>query len=207
VLDVGAGTGFWVGVWRGLGAREVCGVDLTEASVARLRERFPAGRFERADVSEAVPVEGPFDVVSAMDVLLHITDEARYARALANLRGVARRGGRLVMLEPVALGRPVGFVPGSHSRARGVGAVREALAGAGWALRTVRPATWLLNSPIEVEPPRLYGLLGLYWRAVSRAARHEAAGEVAGALVYPLDRLLCRTGWGPSSKVVVAEAR
>jgi SAM-dependent methyltransferase len=207
VLDVGSGTGYWIALWRALGAAEVCGIDLTVAAVERLRAAFPDVRFERADVSEGVPVSGPFDVISAMDVLLHITDDERYGRALANLRGAARPGTRLVLLEPVALGRPVPFVPGSHSRARAVGPVGDALARSGWTLRSVRPATWLLNSPIELDPPRLYRWLTLYWRVVSRPARPELLAEVAGAIAYPLDRLLCRTGWGPSSKVVVAEAR
>ena len=40
VLDVGAGTGFYVDRWLALGG-SVTGVDLTDVAVDRLRERFP----------------------------------------------------------------------------------------------------------------------------------------------------------------------
>src|SRR5262245_1706679 len=75
VLDVGAGTGFYVDRWLARKA-SVTGVDLTEVSVRNLRERFPAARFIQADIGAPLgpPLAdeiGTFDVVSAFDVLFH----------------------------------------------------------------------------------------------------------------------------------------
>src|SRR5688500_17290577 len=84
VLDVGAGTGFYVDRWMRLGA-EVTGLDLTEVAVGELSRCFPAARFVQADIGGPlvqVPLEpGSFDAVSAFDVLFHIVDDAAYARA------------------------------------------------------------------------------------------------------------------------------
>lgn len=47
VLDVGSGTGFYVDLWKELGARSVTGCDLTQAAVDRLRDRFPGTPFRQ----------------------------------------------------------------------------------------------------------------------------------------------------------------
>jgi SAM-dependent methyltransferase len=119
VLDVGSGTGAWVRFWLDHGVREVVGVDLTQAAVKRLAGRFPDTRFERADVSEGLP-EGPFDAVSAMSVLLHVTDAARWRAALANLAGALAPDGFALLIEPLVVHRWWGppFDASSNSVAR-----------------------------------------------------------------------------------------
>ena len=207
VLDVGSGTGHWVAYWHARGAASVAGMDLTELSVSRLREAFPGDRFACADVAERVPLEGPFDLISAMDVLLHVTVDDRYRRALANLRGVAGPGGRLLLLEPLTAGPPRPMAPGSHSRTRSLDDVRGHLAAAGWRLTATRSVTWFMSNPVEVRPWPLYAALSASWAAIRPLIRTEAGGQVCGALLYPLDQLLCRLlAWGPSAKVALAEA-
>ncbi len=51
VLDVGSGTGFYVGLWRELGVADITGSDLTGVAVERLRYLFPEVRFEQLDIS------------------------------------------------------------------------------------------------------------------------------------------------------------
>jgi SAM-dependent methyltransferase len=70
----------------------VTGLDITEASIERLRERFPQAEFVRADVSDEPPA-GTYDVVNAFDVLYHITDDARWSRAVRNLAKAVAPGG------------------------------------------------------------------------------------------------------------------
>ena len=41
VLDIGSGTGFWIDVWRSMGAGAIDGVELVPAAVERLRQHFP----------------------------------------------------------------------------------------------------------------------------------------------------------------------
>jgi SAM-dependent methyltransferase len=206
VLDVGSGTGHWVAFWHTLGAARVAGVDLTAVSVRNLRQRFPEDRFEEADITNSVPIEGPFELISAMDVLLHVVDEAGFHRALTNLRSVAAAGSRLLILEPLTFGRPRPMAPGAHSRTRSLAEVTSALESSGWRLEKVRPATWLLSNPVEMQPRAGFIGFQLVWSVVSLAARWEPTGQLVGALLYPIDRLLCRLPWGPSSKVALAVA-
>ena len=206
VLDVGSGTGHWVAFWHTLGAARVAGIDLTAVSVRNLRERFPDDRFEEADITKSVPIEGPFELISAMDVLLHVVDEAGFNSALANLRGVAAPGSRLLILEPLTFGLPRPMAPGAHSRTRSLADVTLALERSGWRLEKVRPATWLLSNPVEIHPRAGFIGFQLIWSLVSLAARWEPTGQLVGALLYPIDRMLCRLPWGPSSKVALAVA-
>ncbi|MGH2344036.1 MAG: class I SAM-dependent methyltransferase [Chloroflexota bacterium] len=207
VLDVGPGTGYWVALWHRLGAASVAGFDLTAASVDHLTDKFPGDCFYQGDISAVVPPGGPYDLISAIDVLLHITDNDRYAAALENMRQAAHRGSRLVLLEPLSSGPPASFEAGSSSRARPIAMVRPLLAQSGWRVRAIHPALWLLTSPIETQPARLSLVLNWYWAHLRRTARHERIGAAAGATLYPLDRLLCRLPWGPTSRVLLAEAR
>ena len=207
VLDVGSGTGYWVAMWQFLGASELCGVDLTAASVDHLQAHFPAFTFAVGDISETLPFSGPFDLISAIDVLLHITDDARYQLALANLRRVSRPGTRLLLLEPLTQGPPLPFVEGQSSRARGISGVRRMLAEAGWGVRAVQPANWLYSNVVETHPSLLHRALSVYWSRLTPLVRGELGGQAVGAMLYPVDRLLCRSPWGPTSKVLLAEAQ
>lgn len=206
VLDVGPGTGYWVALWHGLGAATVAGFDLTETSVEHLRKQFPQDQFAQGDISSALPPGGPYDLISAIDVLLHITDDGRYAQALANLRRVARPGSRMLLLEPFSSGAAKPFEAGQSSRARPLATLRPLLARSGWRVQAVQPALWLLSIPVETEPYRVCFVLNWLWYHLERFARAERRGVVAGAALYPLDRLLCRLPWGPTSKVLLAEA-
>ena len=206
VLDVGSGTGHWIAFWHSLGARGVTGLDLTPVSVSRLKERFPDDQFVEADITRGVPSAGPYELISAMDVLLHVVDDAGYGKAFKNLRQVAEPGTRLLILEPLTYGAPRAMVPGSHSRTRSLSELQTTLAENGWRLEKVRPATWLLSNPVEVQPGFAFVGLQVLWSATSLAARWEVTGQLVGAALYPLDRLLCRLPWGPSSKVALAVA-
>jgi SAM-dependent methyltransferase len=206
VLDVGPGTGYWVSLWHELDAALVAGIDLTAESVERLSGQFPQDSFYQGDVSSIVPPGGPYDLISAIDVLLHITDDEAYGRALQHLRQAARPGSALVMLEPLTSGTPRHPRQGASSRARSLVAVNALLQRSGWRVCKVQPALWLFSNPIETEPRALlYGLTWL-WHQVQRLARNERVAGPLGAAVYPFDRLLCRLPWGPTSRVVLAEA-
>jgi 2-polyprenyl-3-methyl-5-hydroxy-6-metoxy-1,4-benzoquinol methylase len=96
VLDIGSGTGFWLEVWRDLGARSITGTDITATAVDRLRVAYPEIEVFRMDVAgeqQRWPIQGKFDLVSAFDVLFHITDDQRFHRAVLNIARVEHRQG------------------------------------------------------------------------------------------------------------------
>ena len=212
VLDAGSGTGIWIGFWRRRGVRDIVGVDLTEHAVQQLSERFPEHRFVCADIGDAeAALPGPVDVVSAMSVLLHITDEARFEQALRNLAAALAPGGTLVLVEPVVVHRWWGkpFGPDSNSKARPLAAYERILEAAGLDIVDLRPVSCLLTNVIDTRRPGTFALMERYWLALSLIiGRRERLGRLAGIVLGRADRLATRiVPNGPSAKILVARRR
>ena len=151
VLDVGCGTGFWTSFYIEQGA-EVTGVDIAPTSIERLRQRYPQARFELLDVS-AAPVAGQFDVVNVIDVLYHITDEARFDTALRHLAAAVAPGGTLLVTDLFA--EPVRQA--EHNRMRGLPRYSAILEPAGFSLGSLHPTHVLMNR--ELGPFRFMNRL------------------------------------------------
>lgn len=200
VLDVGSGTGFYLDLWREAGAAHVEGSDRSAVAVERLRGARPGTPVHVLDLGgtpDALPTQ-PYDVVSAMDMLFHITDGDAYAQAIANLARLVRPGGHVVITENLLADR-VEAAPQqvSRSEAEIVGLLR----GAG-----LEPVAWvpmfvLLNTPVDSRNRLLHGWWGLLTRI---ASLHERLGRVAGAAVFPLELAALRLARrGPSTKLLV----
>ncbi len=208
VLDVGSGTGIWIDFWRQRGAGRIVGVDLSEVAVERLRRRYPEHEFLQRDIGEpGASLPGAVDVVSAMSVLLHITDEARFERALQNVAGCVRSGGSLVLVEPVVVHRWWGepFGPEANSRARPLATYVRVLNDAGLTIVHLRPASCVLANVIDTRRRFTFRVLERYWDLLSRiVGRRERLGSVIGSALREVD--LIATGLlpnGPSAKVIV----
>ncbi|MHC4549469.1 MAG: class I SAM-dependent methyltransferase [Planctomycetota bacterium] len=85
MLDIGCGTGFYAQVYRDAGGSDYTGVDITDALFPALRERFPAFRFVRADVTQEA-LDGTYDLITMIDVTQHIVNGDRFDRALRHVR-------------------------------------------------------------------------------------------------------------------------
>ena len=212
VLDVGAGTGAWIDFWSRLGVREIVGVDLTETAVARLSAQYPEHSFVRADVSDAaLPVDPPFDAVSAMSVLLHIPDEGAFEGAVNNLASVLRPGGVVLVMDPIVVHRWWGtpFTDASNSRVRSLDEWRRVFDAAELDIVALEPVTWLFANPIDTRHRTTFRLLSAYWRATSRlVSGRERTGTVVSSAAAALDAALVRLGkTGPSTKCLVGRRR
>ena len=158
VLDVGCGTGFFTAYYLSRGGR-VTGMDIAPTSVERLQQRHPESRFLLADVSET-PLEQSFDLVNAFDVLYHITDDTRWARAVDHLARAVAPGG-LLLLTDTFVERP-GIA--THNVVRPLARYRERLQAAGLEPLAIHPTHVLLNRelgwlrPINRLPGLLFGL-------------------------------------------------
>jgi SAM-dependent methyltransferase len=209
VLDVGSGTGVWIDFWQRRGAAHLAGVDLAEPSVERLRSLWPTYAFSRVDIGDAgAELPGDNDLVSAMSILLHIVDDTRFRRAVANLAAALRPGGILIAIEPIVLHRWWGpeFGGDAASKARPVADYRAALDAARLELCLVRPATVLLANVVDTRREIVFRALERYWSLLTRAVGdREAVGRAAASVLGPLDALAIRLAkTGPSAKVLVA---
>lgn len=199
VLDVGSGTGFYVSLWRELGARSVTGCDLTQAAVDRLRQRFPGTEFHQVDISEpltALPAES-FDLVSCIDVLFHITDDDGHRTAVRNLTRLVRPGGCVLISENFVHGREQ---RGPRQVNRSMVRIRAELDDAGLEMVRRAPMFVLMNAQVDAGWLRRRA-----WAAVMRTATVlPATGWATGALLYPLERRLVRRATeGPSTELAI----
>jgi SAM-dependent methyltransferase len=207
-LDIGCGTGIWIEFWRRLGVTSITGVDLTETSIVRLRQRGIDAALIRADIGDPnVDLGGPFDVISAMSVLLHIVNPDRFAAAVANLARHLAPDGRMFLIEPVIVDGWWGgeFGPEANSRARTLEAWTSEIERHDLELLDIRPVTFLLANPIDANTERAFRYWLRYWNYVLRyVGRRERAGVVAGRILELLDRpLRRRLRPGPSAKLLV----
>ena len=83
LLDLGCGAGLFARAAADRGAR-VAGIDVDPAAVQLAAAEVPEGNFALGDVHDPPP--GPFDVVAAVQLLMHVTDP------VAVLTGAARTG-------------------------------------------------------------------------------------------------------------------
>lgn len=190
VCDVGAGRGSWFRLWRAIGAESITATDLDSAAVARLHGR--ADRTVVADISAAGAIDelGRFDLVAAMYVLLHITDDVAFRRACANLARLVDDGGHLLLAEPIGA---------SESRRAAHAVVRplEAYSFDGLQLVAMEAATVIGGQPLSggLLPRAAFGLL-------SRAG--SSAPQLLGPAVSRIDSwLVGHTAWAPSAKLAL----
>jgi SAM-dependent methyltransferase len=201
VLDVASGFGFYVDRWRELGVADVTASDAAPAALARLRARRPPVRVLALDITAPrIDAGGPFDAVSAFDVLFHLVDDAAYARAVRNLAALLRPGGLLVLSENFHLhGRRVV----SHVQVdRAEDEVLGLLQAAGLEPVVRRPMFWLMNEPQNAPG----STLDAWWRRLRRTLRaRPALGHLAGPVLYPVELalVLTRPPPGPSTDLLV----
>jgi SAM-dependent methyltransferase len=201
VLDVGAGTGFYVDRWLRRGAR-VTGLDLTDVAVQELSRCFPSARFVRADIGQPLtqlPLPpGAFDAVSAFDVLFHIVDDAQYARAFVNIAALLKPGGWFLWSDNF-LRHPTERVP--HQVSRTLAESTRCVEAAGFQVVDRVPMFVLMNYPADTTSR----LARWAWTALAApAALGEPIGWALGAALYPLERALVRrVRESPSTELMI----
>jgi 2-polyprenyl-3-methyl-5-hydroxy-6-metoxy-1,4-benzoquinol methylase len=201
VLDIGSGTGFYVDLWRRLGARSITGSDLTTVAVDKLGSTFPDVRFRQLDIGGELPADlsrGSFDVVSAYDMFFHIVDDFRFDQAIGNLAALLRPKGLLMFSDTLLTGQRAMRQP-AHVKLRELAAVSEVLAGHGFSVVDQRPVFVLMNAPVDSSST----LRRLAWTLVAAPARRsERAGDAIGRMLFPIElRLLKRTQVGPGVRM------
>jgi len=204
VLDVGSGTGFYVDRWQRAGVRDITASDITDVAVERLGSAFPGVHAVRFDVGGVLDLadRGPFDIVSAFDVLFHIVDDERYRAAMRNLATLVRPGGYLMLSD--------NFLRAETKRtatqvSRSVADITRALDDAGFDVVTRRPVFVLMNTPVDSTSRYLWWRWG---RLTKRVQGNERAGAALGRLLTPIElALTAGLREGPSTEIAVCRRR
>jgi SAM-dependent methyltransferase len=100
VLDVGCGYGSLVAYLRAQGF-DAEGWDYDPESIRISDTLFPDGRVKLVSVDGELPAApGTFDSIVLKDSLHHLAGEGDIEKGFANIRGLLKDGGRLVILDP-----------------------------------------------------------------------------------------------------------
>jgi SAM-dependent methyltransferase len=127
ILDAGCGSGRNMVDLARRGS--VTGVEISDASVARARERG-IGEVVQCSLTELPFADGQFDLVVCLDVIEHIEDDMR---ALRELRRVTVAGGHMLVMVPAYQWLwSEHDVINHHERRYNAATLREASAAAGW---------------------------------------------------------------------------
>jgi SAM-dependent methyltransferase len=188
VLDVGCGTGFYLGQWQSLRVKSLAGLDISDWVVSQLRHVFPNVTFYRADIggfASPLPDEA-FDVVSALDVLVHLVDDDAYLRALKSLHRSLRPGGYLLYSDSFFHGADKQFE--DYWKGRSLSAVAEAMQTVGFEIVSRVPMSVLMAAPTDTHRRELYE--GIWERVMAPVQRREWIGFLMGAVMYPFELLL-----------------
>src|SRR6266487_1801999 len=203
VLDIGSGTGFWLEQWKSVGARTVRGTDITAVAVERLKKTFADIEVAQLDIAgnlEGLHWSESFDVVSAFDVLFHITDDDRFQRAIDNISSVLKPGGYFFFSD--------NFLHGAarrsdHQVSRPLEQIEEMVRKSDLRILRRAPMFMLMNAPIDSS----WRWSMLAWRAFLAPVHFVPfLGSVYGAVLFPLELMLTR--WmseSPTTEIMICQ--
>lgn len=200
VLDIGSGGGFYLDLWRRLGAHDLTATDLTQSSLRAIRKRFPGVETAQLDIgANDVTFPGAtFDAISCMDVLHHLMDDAAYERALKNCAQMLKPRGALIFTDNFLHGAAY---RGPHHVSRPLIQIERFARDAGLRIETRKPMFVLMNNPVDSKNR----FFKFYWRGMNFISENAKIGAITGAALYPFEIMLTSLlKEGPSTEICVA---
>ncbi len=194
ILDVGAGSGYYLEYWQRCGARSITAVEISPAASESLKKRFPQFEIRCADVTvpdSLATLSGPFDLITLFDVLYHITQDDAAGMALGVLSERLAREGRLLVFDHIM---PHDYALRRHVRFRGKDTYTRLLAAAKLEIVERIPLFSVLEPPlfgampVDIVVSGAYRVAGTIWRAI------PPLGRFSGSVAYRLDGWLLKRG-------------
>ncbi|MBN1251710.1 MAG: class I SAM-dependent methyltransferase [Bacteroidales bacterium] len=145
VADIGAGTGFFINLWKK--AKSVTGFDITNHAVTKLKEIFTDSKFffYQSDISSKdLIIDNKFDIISAFDVLYHITDDDKYNEAFKNINRMLSNTGILIFSDNLIRENKEFRI--IHQVCRSKEFVLQILKNNGFEVQFTRPMFYLMNT-------------------------------------------------------------
>ena len=204
ILDIGSGTGFYIDMWKELGATRVSGSDITDVAVLKLRQNYPTYEFFKLDIGQDVLPDHlsarRFDIISAFDVLFHITDDARYRNAILNIHRLLNEGGIFLFSENFL---HHDALRSQHQVSRPLFSIERILQGSGFKILDRIPMFVIMNAPVDTNSR----ILPSTWKFIRATAKKgKFASNATGCMLYPLELFLTRLAKeGPSTELMICK--
>lgn len=207
LVELGPGTGFYLDYWRTRGIGSLLGLDIAAVAAERLASQYPEYRFAAADISEPWPApDASADIVTAFDVLFHITDDDRFGAAVREAGRVVRPGGLLLVSDLFLHHAPFRAF---HQTSRTLGQYEVALAAAGFDVLGRMPIFVTMHPALDLPDGRRKRIAMGWWnRLEQRLTDKPMRGFRLGRVLGWIDRGLTRISrGGPSTELLVARRR
>jgi len=217
VLDIGAGTGYWMNVIRKHANRfnstlAFTAMDLSEKALDELRKNIPEAtcRVENAGTANPEMLSSQFDLVTTNYCLHHITQTEQFKNALSLAIHSVKPGGWLMIMDCLidreyspyylvdatqytgsGLSRPLKWVDDaceSHNMRR---------------IYMADPISFLMNNVLEAETVKGYRFRTFIWKMLHRIYKSEWLSRWLMPLIYPIDHFLKSRNQGYSTRLVI----
>lgn len=207
LLEVAAGSGAWMNFWKSQGVKEYLGIDLSERAIAGLKQRFPQHRFMQHDLNDPrlpVAVGTGYDCVTAIDVLYHVTDDARFRSVTCELAALLDPGGLLIVHDQFLHGPAIDHF--QYIRWRSLAEYVDVLSAAGFDVLYRRPTFFFMIQTVDFS-----GLAAKFMTALWNRFSYPIIGyfpRFAGAIGYFVDSAICSAlREGPSMEIMICRKR
>lgn len=190
ILDIGSGTGFYLDLWKSLGAKTITGSDLTKFAVEQLKESYPRFSIVQFDIGASFKSQGffkrKFDIITAFDILFHIIDNNKFRNAIFNISSLLDLGGYFIFSDNFLHGKTIRT---KYQANRSIEEISNILKEAGFKIIKRIPIFILMNAPIDIKSR--YPLL--LWRLLMFPVRaFNFLGFLYGAILYPIEVVLIK---------------
>jgi SAM-dependent methyltransferase len=159
--------------------------------VSQLAQIYPNATLYELDIAGAhlpLPAQA-FDVVTAIDVLTHVLDDAAYLRALGNIHRSLKPGGYLLYTDSFFHGPGKRFE--DYWRGRSLNAIAADMDAAGFEIVSRDPFSVLMSAPTDTRHRQRNERI---WdRVMIPVLRRNWIGFFYGAFLYPIELFLVST--------------
>ncbi len=207
VLELGPGIGIFTEYFYKKGVKEYSGIDIAEKSVAELSSKYKNYHFRQGDVSDSNNYEGKFHLIFAADVLLHITSEDNYKRAIMNISEHLEDHGICLLIDPITV---INIKSRSqHVIIRNKEYINELMENNMLELIEMLPVTFFMNNPFDKDAIGPKGNLilqafNMASSAFSNSSISNDQKELMGEyLLYRDKQLLYQHNLGLSEKLLI----
>ena len=187
VLDIGSGSGYYVNLWKLLGANSVTATDITLFATKELQKKFPDIVCYQLDIGDNLPkllYNKQYHIISAFAILYHIVDDRRYQRAIENIFQMLCPGGFFIFSENFIHGETI---RSEHQVSRSLSEIKTILEKTGFKVKARVPMFALMNNPVDSRSV----IFKTIWKGMMfPISKLHFLGFILGALLYPFELIL-----------------